>query len=543
MEYVRTPRRTRSSRDRGKRERLFYAKIDEIEPSDEGRLLVVFSAINARSDGLWNAGPDSYFAIHNNPDDSVDAITRSVDQIRENVTKYWDRAFDYDFDTLDSVDDPLSQLSICRITIVIESNHSIFQVRDRFNTWFRIRLDEVVDNNPRTTLPSIGFALSTWHYGFQWDAAQLRRFIDAQVCSQQESAAMEAVLYAQGLHRHDASISQLEIALKPLKRMDQCICFNVGQGLCVGLADCYGRVLAYSDYGHGLYSKGGGTTPHSLRYCRHESNPAPVILSHWHFDHYAGAYRKVGKPVKNGVWVLPPVGSSLRPGSMRLVKTLIDAKCTILPFPNLIKANQPATMTITTQAGQKIALTQCTGSLTGNPNECGIAVNVENTNPDGTLSKWVLPGDASYDSFIDPFPNAVIAAVVAAHHGGKISPFNLPQRPNAGYARLLFSFGKDNNYGIPCTVEAATRSAYQKKQWVFPSNWTNAAVKPPLPSYVDVLSTATWEKKQPVSPTAPITHIAATWTGQEKVDDSHLQACFTMSLYKNCPKQTFRILR
>ncbi|WP_163233032.1 hypothetical protein [Bifidobacterium aerophilum] len=543
---------------------VYYAQISDYHVVNDEMIQVDFDAVNAYSTAFWPTSNSSFpFAIHPENSNSLRELLYP-DLILERVNNYWNRVFtenDSDRNSPNSifneVNDPFHYLKLCTISLTLQADRyenivKVASQRQNVDAWFTIILGSVVEqntialNNGTMALLNFGWSnpqqsnINTYHY-----------FTGITICPPKEAAALNAATNVTAWPAGNDAI--IRKTLQKIPRMEQLICFNVGQGTCVGLADAHGKVLLYSDLGCDA-PRNQKATPKDLQFCNC-TNP-PIILSHWHCDHYNGIFHS-GEDFRSNTWILPPRPTSLNFNKSRVGKELRSRGGTILNFPNPAPTNHAITASFG-NGTQVISLIQCTGKLSQkNANECGIAVEIEDMHDDRPV-KWILPGDASYSSFTDPFPDAEPVAVVAAHHGGHIDKAKYPHRPSISqYARLLFSFGTDNTYGIPCTADADTLKRYKAEKWRFPSGWVSSQktysltankgkstkpktviastqVKTPASEH-DVLSTATWKQPDPKQPQKPLTHIAASWKANAQVDSTHLKTCLT--------KQTFQILR
>ncbi|WEV73047.1 hypothetical protein [Bifidobacterium sp. ESL0790] len=554
----------RSSRtyDGGSKERTFYAKLDNISSNKSG-YTITFSAINALSKGFWqdeNHEPQSAFAIHksNDPHIVLDDISLGIDEIESNVGEYWESIFNPEEDSpvFGSENDPFKRFSTCSISIFFSKDHLpqyFLNDDNRYRKWYLIKLGQTLQGNQEINQP--GTATSVWQYpcspinsyllyaNYQGQNTRELYTIKSFDINSQMDKTLEAVCGTKNWKISSVSEIKKEISTSlDTEKFEQLICFNVGQGTCIGLADKDGKVLMYSDFGCGIIPNA-KTTPKKLRYCTDE-HPI-VILSHWHRDHWQGAYRLAGRAICESTWILPPVPNSLDFGKSQLVALLGSQKqgrvFLLAPRTSLsasIGINQQPIPNLPNRT-QKLHIEPCNGSLSGNPNECGIALLIEDVESQ-TSKQWILPGDASYTSFINPLPNSQVTAVVAAHHGGIINPGQYPQRPTTvnqtSYARLLFSFGGDNSYGIPKDKDQngnTSRQNYQAAGWKFVSGWP-AVIPSASKTGTDVLSTAEYHtRNKPHRPSEnPLVHIAASWDNGIKPSDTHLRTCFKGLKYK-----------
>ena len=86
----------------------------------------------------------------------------------------------------------------------------------------------------------------------------------------------------------DIDEEQLSALLTPALEADFINVLDVGQGNCNALWKTAGNALLYFDAGGGVLQHA-GTFPAGRGFC--EANEAPVILSHWDWDHWSSALR------------------------------------------------------------------------------------------------------------------------------------------------------------------------------------------------------------------------------------------------------------
>lgn len=228
--------------------------------------------------------------------------------------------------------------------------------------------------------------------------------------------------------------------------------YDVGQGLCCAICDLSSSApLLYFDFGCGCY-RNANTRPSSLRYC-FTSTP-PIVLSHWHYDHYMGArlLDKTGQALQLP-WVAPMQSNVSTSGARFAARLYVSGRLFLwpaglaslpLPYGQVVRC---AGSTINTSGLALIADTSA--SLSGDP-------------PFHTL----LPGDAGYDD-IPGVEEDSFDGLVVAHHGGSVSGQCLPRSPGSD-ATCILPFGVDrvtgavNSYGHP---SPAIRTALNNWGW------------------------------------------------------------------------------
>ncbi len=173
--------------------------------------------------------------------------------------------------------------------------------------------------------------------------------------------------------------------------------YNVGQGLCSAICKAGSSApLVYFDMGCGCYRNAFTRPKKKLDFCHHY-NP-PIILSHWHADHYKGAslMDKQTAALKKK-WLAP--SQTIGPDAARFAARL-HLRGNILIWP----ANSKS---IPLPWG---SIKLCTGHTL---NTSGLALDIKVGN--GTHSV-LLPGDAGYDDIKGV--SAVYDSLVVSHHGG-----------------------------------------------------------------------------------------------------------------------------
>lgn len=151
---------------------------------------------------------------------------------------------------------------------------------------------------------------------------------------------------------------------------------------------------------------------------------APVILSHWDWDHLHGYHAIDG--LAGGTWVVPV--QRLGPGAKLVAEKL--ATDNRLLGVNSAKASVGP-----------LRLAPCKGKA-GNLNQTGLCVQIILQSGNTVL----FVGDADYD-LIPSKLAALPDFIIATHHGAKFSG-NVVS-PSRGRGRCVVSVGKGNGYGHP----------------------------------------------------------------------------------------------
>ena len=215
-------------------------------------------------------------------------------------------------------------------------------------------------------------------------------------------------------------------ALNPPHRI---VVRDVGQASFCSAVDRHGRELFHLDAGWPIsYNK----KTVSIK-PRPRISDAPVILSHWDWDHLHGFHAIEG--LAGGPWIAPV--QRLGPGAKLVAE-------------NLARAGRLVGFTFERSTFGPIILGRCK-KRGGNLNQTGLWV--ETTLSSGKTLLYV--GDANYDPVglkISKLPDFM----VTTHHGGKFSG-SVP-RPYRGAGSCVISVGKGNGYGHPSREAVAKHS-------------------------------------------------------------------------------------
>jgi hypothetical protein len=208
------------------------------------------------------------------------------------------------------------------------------------------------------------------------------------------------------------------------------IVLDVGQGSANALIDVDGNVAVYCDVGAGVL-RDSNTWPTDFTdfcYC----TQAPVVLSHWHYDHFHAANKFPN--LISRTWIAP--NQKIGPGP----QSAMVAKLTNNPNCQLAIYNGQGVI----QTGD-LALERCSGPTT-NQNRSGLAVWVKS--PDDNNSPILLPGDAGYNDVPMLVGGQTVYSFAASHHGGRTNG-TPPAYPNMGFSRAALSYGRGNSYRHP----------------------------------------------------------------------------------------------
>ncbi|MFG1350226.1 hypothetical protein [Xanthobacter autotrophicus] len=211
--------------------------------------------------------------------------------------------------------------------------------------------------------------------------------------------------------------------------IDQVFVLDVGQGSANALLSNQGNVVAYVDLGGGVQNDTGTWPPALTGLCLCHS--PPVILTHWHYDHFDAANRVSAAQALT--WIAPLQQLSTGPQFAMAAGIATQSKL-------LLWNAAPGTIL----SSGNLRLERCDGPA-GDQNRTGIAVWVDGSASAGPM---LLPGDAGYLD-INSLTNGMgVTALAVAHHGGRAA--GSPPSPSIpGGSRAAFSYGYNNSYRHP----------------------------------------------------------------------------------------------
>lgn len=403
--------------------RYSYGRIDQIEPREptvEENALFAFDVVDANWTGF------SSKAMFNLQD---------LDELNSAQALYWRKAFSEP----GTEEDPYLDAKIYRIEIsCARSDPKYSELIGLAETdWVKMTLDG------RT-----GFEVDV--FGNMFSDPVVAYLSDVAKVDQQLSAALTAAFDMDKWPI--ASDADVEAVLSHINGIEFLTMYDIGQGSANGLLDAAENVQLYFDLGCGVY-RNHKTAPNPLRFCWNRR--APIILSHWDSDHWAGAN---SDPLAlSKTWIAPK--QSISTTHTTFASSILAARGRLLVW------NPPGgrILKVPFADGKELRLTRCLGSTR---NGSGIACVMENPALD---VGWLLTGDAGYDE-IDPsvLPNE-LQAIVVPHHGADMGIGSVPpSRPSAhSYARLLYSFGPDNSHGRYGTRHptVAAMNAHKATRW------------------------------------------------------------------------------
>lgn len=387
-----------SLREVGQLPASVYARVDSVERDRDDRLLVTFSAVSCESVWRWLpnfSASDWEFAWNLCWRDR--AVARWLQEVFDN-------------------------LELLHLTVAVGSNQTPWLAElTEESSWLELQLDGKSDAAPavaylalfalgqQTTVSASGVLSPTTQ-------AQLNAAFSMGTWPQTNPAQLIDIF--SGVHAQRWHV------------------FDVGQGSANGfIAD--GPVTLFHDLGCGAYANA-KTAPSNTVACH--SSDAPIVLSHWDTDHWAGA-RRFAPPMNpdaflKRTWVAPfdpTIGVTHVAFALDILAAGGDLK--ILPKGN----GTTAWMQIA--CGRWIRLLEGSGPKR---NDAGLALEVM----DSSDRRWLVTGDVDYEH-LSGHLNERYVAIAVPHHGAATSLASSPPQPEAGYARLIYSFGFENTYGHP----------------------------------------------------------------------------------------------
>lgn len=211
--------------------------------------------------------------------------------------------------------------------------------------------------------------------------------------------------------------------------IDEVFVLDVGQGSANALLSSPGNVVAYVDLGGGVQNDAGTWPPAFTSLCLCHS--PPVILTHWHYDHFDAANRFSAAQALT--WIAPLQQLSTGPQF---------AMAAGIATQNKLLLWNAAPGTILTSGS--LRLERCDGPAS-DQNRTGIAVWVDGST---SASPMLLPGDAGYTDIKSLTQGISVTALAVAHHGGRAA--GAPPSPSSpGGSRAAFSYGYKNSYFHP----------------------------------------------------------------------------------------------
>jgi hypothetical protein len=383
--------------------RKAFARLDQTEPvntHDSDEAVFAFDAVDANWSGF---GADGFFDLER------------PQEVRTALSQFWTEMFGPR--ETRPLDDRFDKMPIYRIEVTSRYGDTFWKFLQGLSegAWITLELGS-----------SGSFPVDV--YGGILAAAVEAFLLSATPTSAAESAALSSEFDVDLWP--DAADADVDQAIAGRGAIDSLVAYDVGQGAAVGFLDGSENAQLFFDLGGGCYGNT-KTRPNPLRFCWR--NKAPVILSHWDTDHWAG--ETTDPLAAQATWVAPRQ-HKLGPTHHAFAGRILASGGTLLIW------GAPAG-TVRTHAlgsGQTLALARCTGT---SRNGSGIAGLVKAT----TLGEgWLLTGDAGYREVGLTLP-AQLSTVVVPHHGADMGSKSVaPPRPS-GYTRLVYTFGPGNTHG------------------------------------------------------------------------------------------------
>lgn len=269
----------------------------------------------------------------------------------------------------------------------------------------------------------------------------------------------------------------LDIPLRHVNPLNLSVAvYDVGQGNCNAIVDCYEHPRIYFDLGWSpnFHAKSRPHQQPDFFACEEHATP-PVVLSHWDMDHWCyaianSAYNPGSLTTKHEwkeealqrFWIarapqaeehkLGPLAQNFYRALER--KKLLPGLSSVLLWPDAAKR-------IYFSAGW---LEACSPPIETpeNRNNSGIAMFVR---PDPKGPAILLTGDADFPCIpsVAGRKKVPLAGLVAPHHGANITLGTVPLPKKGSPSRLVMSVGAGNSYGHP---KQDAINEYQKKGWL-----------------------------------------------------------------------------
>lgn len=385
-----------SSGSKGKLPASIYARVDSVEEDGENNIIVSLDAVSI---------------------DSADALMSkySVDEWPEKWRQCWDSR-----DDAMSLFELFENLDLINVLVTIKKKrHLYLDFIARENIW----LEMTINKSPHGIQASAYTAL--------FSESQSINLTLGRELSQSASKMLNAVFSMESWPQTPPE--NIDCVFKEVEA-EYWLAFDVGQGSANGFS-CGGPITFFHDLGCGAYANS-KTAPLNAIICH--SRPAPIILSHWDTDHWAGSYRFAPKNSPDifldRYWIAP-YDRTIGPRHVAFALSILASggKIYILPegsWDHHIKIRH----------GKSLRLIKGSGL---DRNSSGIAIELRNENN----LRWLVAGDLDYKYMMNLSDNYV--AISVPHHGAKPSINSMPPAPTATYSRLIYSFGPNNTYKHP----------------------------------------------------------------------------------------------
>ena len=205
--------------------------------------------------------------------------------------------------------------------------------------------------------------------------------------------------------------------------------FDVGQGNLNALWQSEGGAALYFDFGGGVTANKRTYPKKSGKLCFNRA--APIVLSHWDWDHWSSAGRFPEALEMH--WIVPRCAD---PGANhRAMAWELHRRGHLHIWPS----------GMTHYAGPHFRVERCTGF---GRNDSGLAMTVRGRKQGLLSRKVLLTGDAAYDCIPEVKRKTRFGAVVASHHGAIVNSIS-EVRPSSAGAVLVYSLGHGNCFCHP----------------------------------------------------------------------------------------------
>lgn len=291
-----------------------------------------------------------------------------------------------------------------------------------------------------------------------------------------KAAALDTFFAARGLAR-GTGLDIKELLEERLREFDDELhiaVYDMGQANCNAIVNCYEHPLVFFDLGWPIQANN-VTIPSQkpdLFVCESgkRDSAAPVILSHWDWDHWAYAIDswKYSAKTKSAIIKWNPVAIARNWIVPRPIKSHKLGPSHWALFAELLRTRVPSrkrALTMWPNGVQELAfsrglLVHCSPpkGAPADRNNTGLALFVSKRINARKTEAILLPADAEFSSI--PLLEKVrkkkdtghvpltLVGLVASHHGGKINVYAIPKASISG-ARLAVSSGSGNQYGHP----------------------------------------------------------------------------------------------
>lgn len=251
-------------------------------------------------------------------------------------------------------------------------------------------------------------------------------------------------------------LKKLTKQLKPLTTNKSIGVMDVGQANYNIILNENGNHLAYFDVGLPMFFYQNSAPPAALLQGPCIIGNAPVILSHWHYDHYSMA---IWWPaISNRHWLVP--AAPLGPGAQAIYNGIAHPHVWPNALPGLILA------TITVLRCDPANINHTNADI----NNSGLALEVtlRPAAPNQAARHALLPGDAVFATM--NYTNAGLRWITAVHHGSQRSTGYYMDTAgdyptsNNGYIAYSYGMTANNTYCYTHPHQAAI-TLYEQQGW------------------------------------------------------------------------------